>query len=459
MAFSEYPIHVDQLVVGLFVRVDDKGRKVSPVLRKGFKIKNQEQLEKLRASGLTHVTCVLNKSDRLPIPVGAEDLRKPSNAEAPRRGAPPAARGPSPPAEGSQYAMVVTREEAGERAHKTPISRELFGLKQETIERNKQRRQEFAKTEKRYDQAVADVAMMLRRVSGKSDEAVEQALAVVDRLVDTFLADTNVIVSLMTNKPSEEKQNLHAFNVAVLSMMLGRELQLKAPAMRSLGMGALFHDVGKGRVPISDMAMGKPTTMKYAVQRHYEMHPQQGARIVSDLPSFPPDAVIVVEQHHETIDGKGFPGRRKGKSIFPLARIVSVADVYDNLCNKNENDKTLTPHEALRHMFSQLRAKLDNRFLAMFIRILGVYPPGTLVQLSNGAIGMVISTNTQKSARPGVLIYHPDIPKREALVIDLLIEEELEIKKTLRPEELPREVFSYLSPSRQINYYAEALGE
>lgn len=444
MAFSEYPIHVDQLVVGLFVRVDDQGRKVSAALRKGLKIKNQEQLEKLRSSGLTHVTCVLNKSDRLPIPVGAEDLRKPSG---------PAAAKTAPVSNAKNAAS------AGSSKGKTPISKELFGLKEETIETNKKRRQKFARTEKKYDEAVAEVAVMLRRVSGKSDEAVEQALAVVDKMVDTFLADTDVMVNLMTNKPSEEKQHLHSFNVAVLSMMLGRDLQLDARAMRSLGMGALFHDVGKGRVPIADMAMGKPTTMKYAVQRHYELHPTQGAKIVSDLPSFPADAVVIVEQHHESMDGKGFPAKLKGEGISSLARIVAVADAYDNLCNKNDESQSFTPHEALRHMFSKMKVQLDNQLLAMFIRNLGVYPPGTLVQLSNGAIGMVISANMQKSSRPGVLIYHPDIPKREALVIDLLLEEDLEIKKTLRPEELPREVFAYLSPTRQINYYAESVGE
>jgi len=382
---------------------------------------------------------VLNKSDRLPIPVGAEDLRKPS----------------------APAAVTVTAKDAAPavRKSKTPISKELFGLKEETIENNKKRRQKFARTEKRYDEAVAQVAVMLRRVSGKSDEAVEQALAVVDKMVETFLADKDVMVNLMTNKPSEEKQHLHSFNVAVLSMMLGRELQIEARAMRALGMGALFHDVGKGRVPIADMAMGKPTTMKYAVQRHYELHPTQGAKIVSELSSFPADAVIIVEQHHESMDGKGFPARLAGGGISSLARIVAVADSYDNLCNKNDQDKPLTPHEALRHMFNKMKARLDNQFLAMLIRNLGVYPPGTLVQLSNGAIGMVISANMQKSARPGVLIYHPDIPKREALVVDLLVEEELEIKKTLRPEELPREVFAYLSPTRQINYYAETVGD
>lgn len=442
MAFSEYPIHVDQLVEGLFIRVEAEGKKFSAAMRKGFKIKSKEQIEKLRNSGLTHVTCVLNKSDRLPIPVGAEDLRSPRAADTSKL-----------------RARLSRRKETPEEGARTPISKELLGLKQETVEKNKERRQKYAQTEKRYDDAVAEVAVMLRRVSGRSDEAVEQALEVVDKLVDTFLSDKDVIVNLMTNKPREEKQHLHSFNVTVLSMMLGRDLKLKAPVMRALGMGALFHDVGKGRVPISEMSMGKPTTMKYAMQRHYELHPQQGAKIVADLPSFPPEGGRVILQHHETPDGKGFPAKLKGKEISPLARMVAVANAYDNLCNKGDETQSFTPHEALRHMFTKMRDKLDNKLLAMFIRNLGVYPPGTLVQLSNGAVGMVVQANMQKSARPGVLIYHPDIPKREALIIDLEVEDELEIKKTLRPEELPREVFAYLSPTKQINYYAEAVGD
>ncbi len=433
MAFSEYPIHVDQLVIGLFVRVEGDRKTLSSALRKGFKITSQAQIDKLRSSGLTHVLCVLNRSDRLPIAVGVEDLRRPATPPLPER--------------------------KKEREDKTPISKELFGLKRETIENNKRRRQLYAKTEKHYDQTVSQVAVMLRRVSGRSNEAVEGAAAVVDTLVETFLSDKDVFVNLMTNKPNEEKQHLHAFNVTVLSMMLGKELGLNASAMRSLGLGAMFHDVGKGRVPISEMSMGKPTTMKYAVQRYYELHPQMGAKIVTDMPSFPNDAYQILLQHHETMDGKGFPEKLQGKDIHPLARMVAVADTYDNLCNQSDDREALTPHEALRHMFTKLREKLDNKVLAVFIRNLGVYPPGTVVLLSNGAIGMVVSTNVNNSARPSVLIYHPDIPKREALVIDLVLEEDLEIKKTLRPEELSREVFVYLSPSRTINYYAETVGE
>ncbi len=98
MSFSEYTIHVDQLCVGLYIRADSDNK----TLRKGFKIKNSEQIEKIRRLGLSHVTCILNKSDRMPIPVGTEDLRTP----------PPSANKPA--------------QETAAKS-KTPISRELFG--------------------------------------------------------------------------------------------------------------------------------------------------------------------------------------------------------------------------------------------------------------------------------------------------------------------------------------------
>jgi HD-GYP domain-containing protein (c-di-GMP phosphodiesterase class II) len=432
MAFSEYPIHVDQLCVGLHVRIEPDEADI-PALIRGVKIKNDAQVAKIKSLGVKHVICVLNKSDRLPLPLGFEDLKRAVD-EQPKKFEPG-------------------------QSEKTPVSRQLFGLKQETIERNKDRREQFARCEKRYDTAVGQVSQLLRRVSGRSNEAVGQAMAVVGALVDTFLSERDVFVNLMTSKPKEDKAHLHAFNVTVLSMMLGKELQFDGLTMQYLGMGSLFHDVGKGRVPVNELSMGRATSLKYAVLRYYEQHPRQGAKIVSELPEFPQQAAHVILQHHETVDGKGFPNKLHASKISPMAKIVAVANAYDNLCNRNDEGEDYTPHEALKYMFTKMRDKLDNRYLAMFIRNLGVYPPGSIVQLSNGALGMVVSTNLQKTVRPSIMLYHPDVPKKEALIVDLVVEEELEIKKAFKPDELSREVLGYLSPSRSVNYYAEVMGD
>jgi len=92
----------------------------------------------------------------------------------------------------------------------------------------------------------------------------------------------------------------------------------------------------------------------------------------------------------------------------------------------------------------------------MFIRKLGVYPPGSLVELSNTMQGMVVSANIRDSLRPSVKVYHPDIPKREALIIDLTIETELTVVKALRPEDLAPDVLQYLNPGKQVSFYVDA---
>ncbi|MDP1704298.1 MAG: HD-GYP domain-containing protein, partial [Sulfurimicrobium sp.] len=84
---------------------------------------------------------------------------------------------------------------------------------------------------------------------------------------------------------------------------------------------------------------------------------------------------------------------------------------------------------------------------------LGVYPPGSIVQLSNEMLGMVVSVNSAKPLKPNVLVYDPDIPKDEAVIVSLEREAELNISKSLRPGQLPREVYQYLDPRKRVTYY------
>ncbi|TVM36003.1 HD-GYP domain-containing protein [Oceanidesulfovibrio marinus] len=425
---TEYPISVDQLCVGVFIRLEDSDATAPLLWRQGFKITSEKQIEKLKNIGLTEVIAVLNKSDRFPLPADP---------------------GPRP-----------EPQPAKKEAFKTPVSRELSSLKEETLRRNKERRERFKRCETQYDASVSRVAQLLRQVSAKSEDAAKEASGVVSAMVDTFLADRDVLVNLINSQPTEELRHYHALNVCVLSLMMGKELQLSGEHMHALGMGALLHDVGKGRMPVSQLSRGRATVMKHAVEKYYQQHPALGAKIAQDLPLFPPQGVPVILHHHEAMDGSGFPQGLAGNQISSLARVVTIADIYDNLCNigiSEEDESPLTPHEALKHIYNKRRNAVDSRMLSVFVRCIGVYPPGTVVQLSNGLVGMVVSINPLKSSRPAVMVYHAEIPKKEALIVDLRIEEELLIDKTIRPEELPREIFKYLSPSRKIGYYADSV--
>lgn len=453
MSVTEYPIDVQQVCIGLFVRLDEHADEQDivrwPFPRKALKITDEGMINALRVSGVKQLLFVLNKSDTNPLPLDvAEDLSIPA---LPTESAPPPK---------GQPAAALPQIDPSLR---TPVSYELQMLKRETVERNRERRTRYTKCETAYGKSVNQVAALIRRVSGRSSEAAGEVSEVVESLASTFLSERDVLVNVITSKPPEERQHFHALNVTVLSLMMGAEMGLKHQAMHALGIGALFHDLGKGRMPATSLKGGQ-MQLKMAIQKYYRHHPTVGAKLVAELPAVPRAALPVILQHHECMDGSGFPQGRKESQIYPLARIVHVANRYDNLLSQGGQTDELTeeeggviPHLAIKRLFNRSRHKLDERCLNTFIKALGIYPPGSIVQLNNGLYGMVVSTNPKKATRPSVLVYHHEVPRLEALIIDLGIEDKLEISSCMKPEDLPREVFKYLAPSRQVSYYADAV--
>jgi putative nucleotidyltransferase with HDIG domain len=425
MQIDEYPILVEQLCPGLYIRIDAPGL-THPFPAKGFKIKNEAEIARIMALGLGHVLCVPEKSDRLPISI--EEIE--NNSGKHQKGPWSAAR--------------------------TPVSAELSSLKRETIDRNKERIERFAACEKRYEKAMSQVVEAIKRVNSPNAEVLEAAGEVVGPMAETFLSDLDVLINVMTAKMREEARHYHALNVAVLSMMLAKEMGLSKKDIEEVGMGALFHDIGKGRVPIQRFSKGNMALMNKVLKEYYMEHPRIGAKMLAAVPGFPPSAQTLVLQHHEHLDGTGFPGRLSGAALGLGGRIAAVANLYDRFCNGKEPNERPTPHEAMKALYKR-RGKLDPRAVTLFIRKLGVYPPGSMVELSNGMQGMVVTANMRDSMRPSVKIYHPDIPKREALIIDLLIETELTVTKALKPEELLPEVLQYLNPGKQVSYYVDAV--
>jgi HD-GYP domain-containing protein (c-di-GMP phosphodiesterase class II) len=220
-----------------------------------------------------------------------------------------------------------------------------------------------------------------------------------------------------------------------------------------LGVGGLLHDIGLKEVP--DKILRKTDALTQAERNFYEMHCEYGVTLGQRL-HLPPSVLSIIREHHELFDGAGFPAKLKGESIKLLSRIVSIANYYDELCNPLAIADALTPHESLSLMFAKLRGKFDPKLLQVFIRCLGVYPPGTIVQLSNGAIGMVATVNTARPMKPTVMVYDPDVPKNEAILLDMDRETEFNIAKAIRPAQVPREVYNYLSPRKRVSYYFDA---
>lgn len=415
---SEYRISVDQLRPGVCIRLEKANWFSHPFLFSTFKIRDHEQIDVIKKIGVVELTCIPEKSNVLPL---ARDTNRHQT-----------------------HTPAVETDATVDR---------LWEVKRERVCRLQKKKQRIAECEDRFRTALNDCSDIMKGIMRGDARSVSQGLAFVDRLADTFLPDRESTLHLMNVLEPTEQIYSHPLNVTILSMLIGRDAGLDSRQMRALGMGALFHDIGKNR--IEKKLLRKRGNLTIPERQLMERHPSLGVDILTEIPAFPLSAIAIVEQHHEHMNGSGYPHGLMRQEIDRSAHMVAVANAYDTLCNQPEPADSLTPYEALSHLFRKQKRLYDPQLLTIFIRSLGIYPPGTVVQLSNGAIGMVMSVNSTSQLQPSVVLYDAEVPRREALIIELADDPDLSVEKSIRPAHLPRAIFDYLNPRTRISYFVE----
>lgn len=411
---TEVEIDPRQLCEGLFVRLPH-GWMNHPFLFNQFRISSAEQIATLRDLGLPKLLIVPERSTAKPLPLS-------SDAPAP----PPQPSGPSED-------QIRAAEAKRRRSERIAVQRERL-----------------SRCEKKYEQAASQVRDVMRNLFASSERSVVSARDLVGGIVDSFAEDSDVVIHLMGEKLADENAYFHSLNVMILSLLLGRDAGLPAEELRVLGEGALFHDIGKSRVP--DAVQRNPQRNRHE-EEFFRLHTVYGTEIAAEMGLLHPEAIRVIGEHHETIDGKGYPNGLTADRLSRVVRIVGLVNRYDNLCNPLQSDQASTPAEALSRLFKREQEQWDKQLLQRFVRILGVYPPGSIVQLSNGNTGIVVSVDRANLLRPSVLIYDPDVPKSEAIIVDLADEPEVAVECVVRPADLSPAALRYLSPRRRLSYF------
>jgi putative nucleotidyltransferase with HDIG domain len=311
-------------------------------------------------------------------------------------------------------------------------------------------RQAIKDCERKFDHASNAVRTIEREIRRTPPKSMQEAQKLVDGMVESVLSEGELVLHAMQPKPGSAENYTHALNVTVLSLVLAKSLDMTQTDASHLGLGAIFHDIGKSEIP--DRISKKIDPLTKAEISLMQQHPGMGAKFSTDI-GMPPEAIRIILQHHEYLDGSGYPSKLKQDQIDRLTRIVTVANIYDNLCNPLNPAQAMTPYEALSHMFSHQRSKCDPAILKLLIKSLGVYPPGSVVQLSSNVHGIVVSINPSKPLRPFVLLHAPDVPRDTPLLIDLGEEASLSITHCLRSTQLPKDALEYLNPAVRINYF------
>lgn len=224
-----------------------------------------------------------------------------------------------------------------------------------------------------------------------------------DNFMDSVVRNQNALACLSRIREKDNYLMEHSVNVAVLMSILGKHLELERDYLHQCVTGALLHDIGKILIP--DEVLHKPgklTDEEYSIMKRHASYSQ---KILQRNKRFSQVSINVAAQHHERMDGQGYPLGLSGDNISPEAKMASVVDIYDAITADRVYHKGMPPSTALKRMLEWSGAHLDTSYVHSFIKAIGVYPVGSFVKLSNNTAGVVIEENID-SLKPVVKVLY-----------------------------------------------------
>lgn len=396
---------VEKLLVGLMVDLELSWSQ-HPFLFSKFKISSQADIQVIKQLNLKEVTVFPEQSDIQTSPA-------------------------------KEKAQAIEETPPPEN-----LAEEKWQAKKSKMENADRFRKKRGDVAKKYKEQATMVRKLTHGLKTEPANAIHNATELVDSIAAEFDNQNEILTNLVNLGAGQHTMYNHCINVMILSMSLGNVRGIKGDQLRLLARGALLHDVGKVELP--GPIANKKTALNKAEQGVYHQHTIIGKRLCERVENTPEEVLQIIELHHEFLDGSGFPHHHKNEQIPEMARIVAVANLYDNLCNSPDPDKSMTPKIALATMYSKFKDKLDHELVQCFISTLGVFPPGSVVSLNDDSIGLVISVDPSDMLNPEILLYNPDIPPLQALIIDLKEHADLRIDKVLKPGQYPQRVYDYL---------------
>jgi putative nucleotidyltransferase with HDIG domain len=271
-------------------------------------------------------------------------------------------------------------------------------------------------TEEKKEQSSADVATIRRLYSNATNLAnavwdtaqsegmpdQKAARALVDSLAQAVSANRTALIALTALKNYDNYTFTHMVNVSVLTMSQARALGIDGASLRELGLAALMHDIGKVRTPTD--VLNKPAKLTDAEFEIMRMHVVDGAEILRRTPEMPAIAPVIAFEHHLRIDGTGYPFGAKRDTLNIGTQLCGIADVYDAMRSQRAYQQAFPSDRILEVLKRNDGHQFDQNLVRRFTQLLGIYPPGTLVRLDDGALAVVIAVHAPDPFKPRVKV-------------------------------------------------------
>ncbi|MDR2297191.1 MAG: DUF3391 domain-containing protein [Comamonas sp.] len=300
-----------------------------------------------------------------------------------------------------------------------------------------------------FDAVQAMVPADLSAARARSDEMVGD-------YVTQLASERDISLHLMF-EGGRSSASVHGLNTAVMSLLLGKALGMQDQSLQDLGVAALLHDLGKIplHIPASDCVLNQMAAGTAQPTFPYAHHVGESVALTQAM-GYAPSVTTAIAQHHEWADGSGFPLGLLAADMDMGGQILALVNNYERLCNPPTALTGMTPHEALASLYGQYRHRYAPEVLRALVQTLGVYPPGSWVELSDGSQGMVVCVNTRQALKPSVLVYKPETGQGNQQVVELAQQLELGIRRGLHKAQILPKALAVLQPNQHLCYFFDS---
>jgi putative nucleotidyltransferase with HDIG domain len=262
----------------------------------------------------------------------------------------------------------------------------------------------------------------------------------VDPMIDSVIRNPDACIWLARLKQEDQYTYQHALGASIWAVALGRKLGLPKADLRSLAIGGLLFDVGKLRV--DDALLNSESPLSEEQFQEVRDHVTLGAEMIAESSLMNQDVIDMVTYHHERHDGSGYPKGLHGDDIPVFARIAAIVDCFDAMTSHRSYARATAPSQAVKLLYEWKDVEFQPELVEEFIQAVGVYPAGSLVELSTGEIAVVVSGYRKRKLRPRVLVVlnADKSPLEAARPLDLMVDTKtadgssLEIVNSLEPD-------------------------
>ncbi|OHD71598.1 MAG: hypothetical protein A2W19_15130 [Spirochaetes bacterium RBG_16_49_21] len=266
----------------------------------------------------------------------------------------------------------------------------------------------------------------------------------VQNIVKLLKENSNIFLFLYGLDEGKDHTLTHSVNVTFYSLITGIALKYNQIKLTELGLGTLLIDAGMVQLPA--YIIHKQSNLTEQEFNQIKTHPLLGYRALKDMGKIKESSATICLQHHEQFDGKGYPRGLRGHDIDEFARITSIADSYEAQISNRSYRKKVDFYHAMRNLLSSGVNKFDPVILRVFLSRMSVYPIGSIVELNDGAIGIIIGSVPEKPLRPIIKLIFDKNKSRitDTAIINLLTESSLYIVKALNESDVGINIFDVL---------------